>query len=102
MYTTQISLQKKKLLRRKLVQDNHSQVCDDDTVNGMSEIAGLGDEGEIRVPTLILVAHVHSTIEHDILPPYRHNHTAFPNILSRPCHQFRINPSSPADLNPKP
>ena len=68
----------------KLAQE-HSQVRDDDTIDGMGEIASLGDEGEIRIATLILITHVHPTIKHDVLSSHCHNHAALPHILPRPC-----------------
>jgi hypothetical protein len=56
-------------------------VSDDDAVEGMVKISGFRDEREVRVATMIIIAHVHSTIEHYPFAVDCDYHTAFPNFL---------------------
>lgn len=61
------------------------QVSDDDAGESIVEIGRRGDEGEIGVSTVVHVAHVHSTIEHDSLPIDAHHYAALPNLLTSTC-----------------
>jgi hypothetical protein len=55
-------------------------MCDDNTINNLSEIATFGYQGEIWKPPLIIVSHMHTTIKHDVLSSCRDHDTALSNF----------------------
>ena len=67
----------------------HLQVGDDHAGESGVEIAGLGDEREIREPAAIQVSHVHATVEHDPLTTHRDHDAALPHLLPRPYEATR-------------
>jgi hypothetical protein len=54
----------------------------DHAIDSLSVIAGLGNEREIRIASLILKTHVHTAVEHYILATYSDNHAALSHILT--------------------
>ena len=64
-------------------------MSDDDAREGRVEISTGGDAGEIRVTTMIQVAHVHSAIEHDSLGVDGYHHAALANFLTSACKQTK-------------
>ena len=78
---TTLTQEKKKRLREALSVLLCVQVSDDDAVEGMVKVSGFRDEREVRVATMIIIAHVHSTIEHYPFSIDCDYHTAFPNFL---------------------
>ena len=70
--------------------DNDIQVGDDDAVDGMCEIPWLWNEGEVWKSSLVLVAHVHTAVEHNVFASHSHDHTTLPHILPRPCQARTI------------
>lgn len=63
------------------------QVSDDDTRDGFVEITGLGEDGEVWVPVVIVAAHVHPAIEHYLFVIDRYYYTALPYLLSSTCNE---------------
>ena len=63
-----------------------SQVADNDTVQKLSELSILWNIVEIRKSALIIVAHVHPTIKHDVLPANGQQYAAAANICNKIVH----------------
>lgn len=57
-------------------------MSDDDTRDGFVEITGLGEDGEVWVPVVVVAAHVHPAIEHYLFVIDRYYYTALPYLLS--------------------
>lgn len=70
----------------------------DHAIDSLSVIAGLGNEREIRIASLILKTHVHTAIEHYILATYSDNHAALSHILTSSCNQIN-QPKHPPTRN---
>jgi hypothetical protein len=70
----------------------------DHAIDSLSVIAGLGDEREIRIASLILKTHVHTAVEHYILATYSDNHAALSHILTSSCNQIN-QPQHPPTRN---
>jgi hypothetical protein len=58
------------------------QVSDDHSVDDLVHRCGLGEVSKVRKAAFILIAHVHSTVEHHCASTQGHHHAAPTNILS--------------------
>ena len=58
------------------------QVCDDHTIDERVELSGARDVREVREAARVVVAHVHATVEDDVLATDRDQHTATADILT--------------------
>ena len=71
----------------------YGQVRDDEAVDELGEAALFADVGKVREAALVLVAHVHAAVEHDVLAAQRHQHTAAADIwFNTPRHEPRLPP----------
>ena len=71
----------------------YGQVRDDEAVDELGEAALFADVGKVREAALVLVAHVHAAVEHDVLAAQRHQHTAAADIwLTTPRPEPRLPP----------
>lgn len=63
-------------------------MSDDDARDAGIEVAVVigGDAREIGEGTVVGVAHVHATVEHDPLASDRRHQAALPHLLPGPCH----------------
>ena len=57
------------------------QMCDDDTGKNSIVIARCRDAREIRISTMIEIAHMHAAIKHNSLSIDCDDHTTLPNFL---------------------
>jgi len=57
-------------------------VCDNHTIDERVELSGARDVREVREATRVVVAHVHATVEDDVLATDRNQHTATADILT--------------------
>lgn len=57
-------------------------MCNDHTIDERVELSGARDVREVREATRVVVAHVHATVEDDVLATDRDQHTATADILT--------------------